>query len=280
MGSLLLAPLFLAYNSLLENNSKKSQGTLVTIILIIETTLFFTFSRGAIFAALIGLIFLIFANKSLKKAGKILLLTLNSFIFTLILQGSLAVIGPTSTSFEKTADTVVSQLSLGRIALESPEAQSTQSNDVFTEPEISPNFDGYVAESTNRRLELAFFATKIATENPKNTLFGTGLGSAGKEMYTHFPERQGHEKEIVQNEYLEIFLELGLFGIISLALSLITFLKLEKIRLIKNPYLLAILLVFAITLLFFSGLPNALHIYLLPVLWYHILYDKDCLSGV
>ena len=291
MGSLLIVPLFLAYNSLLENKTRKNQGKTVFAILVIETTLFFTFSRGAIYATILALIFLIFTRKSLKKALKILLLSLNSFILSLCLQGSLAVIGPTNTSFTQAAETAISQLTLGKIAPSAEKAQSAPENDVFEEPEIfsnpvensenssnTPNFSGYVAESTDRRLELATFALKISLESPKNTLFGTGLGSSGLEMYNHFPERQGHAKEIVQNEYLAIFLELGLIGSIAFILSIITFLKLEKFHF--EPYAAAILLAFAITLLFFSGLPNALHVYLLPVLCYNLMYDKDRLSRV
>jgi hypothetical protein len=40
------------------------------------------------------------------------------------------------------------------------------------------------------------------------------------------------------------------------------------------------LLAYAVSLFFFSGLPNALHIYLIPVLWYNLMYDKNRLSRV
>ena len=276
MGSLLIAPLFLAYNSLLENKTKKNQGKLVLAIMIIETTLFFTFSRGAIFATIIALVFLIFVLKNLKKALKITILTIDSLILALVFQGSLATIGPTNTTFSEAIASSVSQLSLGRIDFKA------EFNGEFSEPKVdsttAPIFDGYVAESTDRRLELATFSTKIALKNPTNTLFGTGLGSAGKEMFEAFPEKQGHEKEIVQNEYLEALLEIGLLGIIFLVLTIVTFLKLEKFKF--EPYTFSIIVAFAITVLFFSGFPNALHLYLLPVLWYNLMYDKNRLSRI
>ena len=275
MGSLLIAPLFLAFNSLLENKSKKSQGKLVLAIIVLETVLFFTFSRGAIFATTIALIFLIFSLKSLKKALKIVLLSVDSLVLALVFQGSLAVLGPTDTSFPEAVTSSISQLSLGKIDLKA------EYNGEFSEPKIdtkAPIFNGYVAESTDRRLELATFATKISFKNPTNILFGTGLGSAGKEMFEAYPEKLGHEKEIVQNEYLEALLETGIIGLIALLLSAVTFIRIEKFK--SEPYTFAIIVAFAVSILFFSGFPNAIHIYLLPVLWYYIMYDKDRLSRV
>jgi hypothetical protein len=190
----------------------------------------------------------------------------------------LATIGPTNLDFFDAVTTSAKQLTLGRIG--NTAEIGGKSLELVTVPQIAPEkpiFTGYVVESTNRRLELSAFALEIAFKTPKNTIFGTGLGSAGKEMYRAFPS-QGHEKEIVQNEYLEVFLELGLFGLTMLILPLITFIKLEKFKF--EPYTLAMLLAYAVSLLFFSGLPNALHIYLIPVLWYNLMYDKNRLSRV
>ena len=97
-------------------------------------------------------------------------------------------------------------------------------------------------------------------------------------MYVHFPEEQGHEKEIVQNEYFEALLETGLIGLGMLALTIVTFLKIEQFKF--EPYTFATVVAFMITIFFFSGFPNALHVYLLPVLWYNLLYDKNSLSRI
>ena len=292
MGSLLIAPLFFALNSLLENKNKKSQIKLTLVVILIFMALLLTLSRGAIFSVVIALFFLLVFLKSLKKTLKIAGLTTISVILALVFQGSLAMVGPTSTSFGQAVSTAVNQLTLGKIALVDNQAQSKPENSsesIKNPTEISaestenptenptkdptPRFTGYVAESTDRRLELATFALKITAAHPTNTLFGTGLGSAGTEMYVHFPKQQGHEKEIVQNQYLETILEIGIIGLILLILSLVTFIKLSNFNF--EPYTVATLLAFAISLCFSSGYPNALHIYLLPVICYNLMYEKN-----
>lgn len=296
MGSLLIAPLFFALNSLLENKNKKSQIKLTLVVILIFMALLLTLSRGAIFSVVIALFFLLVFLKSFKKTLKIAGLTTISVILALVFQGSLATVGPTNTSFEQAVSTAVNQLTLGKIALVDNQAQSKPENSsesIKNLTEISadstenstkdpaenptkdptPRFTGYVAESTDRRFELATFALKITTAHPTNTLFGTGLGSAGTEMYVHFPKQQGQEKEIVQNQYLETILEIGIIGLILLILSLVTFIKLSNFNF--EPYTVATLLAFAISLCFFSGYPNALHIYLLPVICYNLMYEKN-----
>ena len=292
MGSLLIAPLFFALNSLLKNKNKKSQIKLILVGILIFMALLLTLSRGAIFSIVIALFFLLVFLKSLKKTLKIAGLTTISVILALVFQGSLATVGPTNTSFEQAVSTAVNQLTLGKIALVDNQAQSKPENnsesiknstenptELTKDPaenptkDPTPRFTGYVTESTDRRLELATFALKITAAHPTNTLFGTGLGSAGTEMYVHFPKRQGQEKEIVQNQYLETILEIGFIGLILLILSLVTFIKLSSFNF--EPYTVATLLAFAISLCFFSGYPNALHIYLLPVICYNLMYEKN-----
>ena len=291
MGSLLIAPLFFALNSLLENKNKKSQIKLTLVVILIFMALLLTLSRGAIFSVVIALFFLLVFLKSFKKTLKIAGLTTISVILALVFQGSLATVGPTNTSFEQAVSTAVNQLTLGKIALVDNQAQSKPENNsesIKSPTELTknpieipaestkgptPRFTGYVAESTERRLELATFALKITAAHPTNTLFGTGLGSAGTEMYVHFPKQQGHEKELVQNQYLETILEIGIIGLILLILSLVTFIKLSSFNF--EPYTVATLLAFVISLCFFSGYPNALHIYLLPVVCYNLMYEKN-----
>ena len=291
MGSLLIAPLFFALNSLLENKNKKSQIKLTLVVILIFMALLLTLSRGAIFSVVIALFFLLVFLKSFKKTLKIAGLTTISVILALVFQGSLATVGPTNTSFEQAVSTAVNQLTLGKIALVDNQAQSKPENNsesIKSPTELTknpieipaestkgptPRFTGYVAESTDRRLELATFALKITAAHPTNTLFGTGLGSAGTEMYVHFPKQQGHEKELVQNQYLETILEIGIIGLILLILSLVTFIKLSSFNF--EPYNVATLLAFVISLCFFSGYPNALHIYLLPVICYNLMYEKN-----
>ena len=73
-----------------------------------------------------------------------------------------------------------------------------------------------------------------------------------------------YEKEIVQNEYVEILLERGLVGLVLfMAVIASTFDKLNKS---KNRWAWSIIAAYAVQWCFFSGLPNAIHIYLIATL--------------
>ena len=90
------------------------------------------------------------------------------------------------------------------------------------------------------------------------------LGSAGVSLHQAYPQVLG-AKEIVQNQYASLALETGLLGLILLAITIIQIIK--KLRLSRDWLLfLSLILAYALSLLFFSGLPNALHVYLLPPL--------------
>lgn len=163
-------------------------------------------------------------------------------------------------------------------------------------------FDGYVAASTDIRLGLNSLALRTWSRSPSTILFGAGLGGAGVAMFSAFPTEIGSPKEIVQNEPLSLLLELGLVGIILIIFSLLLaffapifpprFLdgraaqarphKPLEIRLQNSvfwsnpalPLLLSLFIAYFITLNFFSGLPNALHIYLLPPLLFLVFSDN------
>ena len=150
-----------------------------------------------------------------------------------------------------------------------------------------PVFTGYVAESTDTRLKLSRLALESSTASAKNFLFGYGLGSAGTTLYNQ--GKTDSTKEIVQNEYLSLLLETGLLGLFLLILSLVLLIKLFlSSRRSQNTsqsapnafdrsqlFLSSLCLSFSLTLLFFSGLPNALHLYLFPVFLYLILGDSS-----
>lgn len=141
-------------------------------------------------------------------------------------------------------------------------------------------FNGYVAVSTDIRVRLTRYALETWRSNPVYTFFGTGLGSAGTVLYQHYPEL-GSPKEIVQNEYASLLLETGVMGYFMLAISGITLIQiLRQKRLgtslsLPHIYWFALVLAYAITICFFSGLPNALHIYLLiPLILSFIYYTN------
>ena len=270
MGNLLILPALLMLNSLLQNKTEKSQ----TILKIASTCftiamLFFTFSRGAIYAFILASALLIFLNRKNQKAilrGTAVVLF--SFLISLNLQGLFALGNKTSDTYFDGISRSISQLTLGKVELKSDNPNGA--GEEYEEPSVDKTmFDGYIAESTDRRVQLSNYAIDIWNDDFKNLSIGVGVGGAGEAMLEKFPD-QGTAKEIVQNQYLEILLETGLIGVFLLAVSicaLIKSLKFEKLTV-------CLVFAYAITLFFFSGLPNALHIYILPVLCYNIMYEN------
>ena len=318
MGNLLLAPCFLAFYLLLGKKTSRlpkaltglfsdktlsgrllSSGKSLTIItLFLVSTLFLTFSRGAIYAFLLGSAGLIIANLVLKNRRILwtIPIILCSFILSLLAQGTFAQLSPTTDTFASGIAKVISQLTLGNVDLntavngylgeplfeerasrrgepETTEPRNDGSEGVIREkmaPEVA-YFDGYVEESTEVRVNLTNFALS-SWQNHK--WFGTGLASSGTVLYD-----EGYidsPKEIVQNEYAALLLEAGLVGCTLLVLALAILVKYIIIKIPKRErvFLLSLVLSYSATLFFFSGLPNALHIYLLPPLFYSLIQQK------
>ena len=218
-----------------------------------------------------------------KKSALAIPVVLCSFLLALFAQGIFALVSPTADTFYSGIAKSVHHLSLGQIDVrikqenvENSEQKSTTEQiqteqpehfSTKTEQDNNSAFDGYVEESTNIRLSLNEQALTVWSSSAKNILFGVGFGGAGTAIAEYY---NSSAKEIVQNEYLSLLLELGLIGVaIILAAAIIIFKALRR-----HPYstfLLPLLLAYALTLLFFSGLPNALHIYLLPVFFSSLL---------
>jgi hypothetical protein len=219
-----------------------------------------TLSRGAIFGFTLGCAVLIVLNwrrwrKILIGAGT----TLFAVVACILAQGGLAAMNPNvEISVYRAISTSLNQLSLGVINLPANEEKTVE---VSSESQ-GPIFDGYVEESTGIRTMLSRLAWESWTANSKNFLVGIGTGSTGFYFHEHFPEREGRSGtgEIVQNQYLENVLEWGLVGgILTVAGVLILFIKTWSKKTAFWPVIICIL----ITICFFSGYPNALHIYLL-----------------
>lgn len=218
------------------------------------------------------------------------------FFFTLSAQGLFTELGPTSHTFFDGVSTSVSQLSLGRIDLtkvfhktnennksheshETHEAHKThESNklhlsdlntDAAASVQKAPQFTSYIEESTNIRLNLNRLALSSWRTSLRRMLAGVGLGAAGLTLYQEFPEL-GSPKEIIQNEYLSILYEQGVCGVIMIICVVILFVLTYKLHNKSHEevsiYGRVLALSFVLTLCFFSGLPNALHIYLLTPL--------------
>ena len=342
-GNLLLAPSMLClYYLLYHKNGKKSilssshRPLLWAIAIFLIITLFFTFSRGAIYAFLASLACLII-YQLFKKHFKYLILVpviLCSATFSLLCQGVFAELSPTTDTFTSAIAKSIHHLSLGKIDLRQSDSATSSSRApvgppavagalpiVFSREKIDPeideiansdsaaettnfslsglaevtteqerpspvttgardatanenisSFSGYVAESTNTRLELSEMAYDTWNDTPKTILIGAGLGGAGPVLYQKYPDL-GTKKQIVQNEYISLLLEFGLVGIALIILAAILIITSVKITdKSQKSWLFTLLLAYTLTLLFFSGLPNALHIYLLPA--YALFFSK------
>lgn len=273
MGNLLLFPALFMLNSLLQNKTEKSQTTLkVAGTCFAVAMLFFTFSRGAIYAFILAsMLLLFFYRKNLTTVIKGATIIVSAFLISLNLQGLFTLSNKTNDTYFDGISRSISQLTLGKIELrdEKPDEINSEFEEPPIEETIKTTFDGYIAESTDRRVELFSYAIDIWNDGFKNLSLGVGVGGAGEAMFEKFPA-QGTAKEIVQNQYFEILLEAGLVGVFLFTVSicaLIKSLKFEKLTV-------CLLFAYAITLFFFSGLPNALHIYILPVLCYNIMYEN------
>ena len=300
MDNLLLAPTFYSFylyftcQNFTDRKQKLLSALLPTFLL---TTFFLVFSRGAIYSFGVGFLVFLFlswrkSQISIRRIFSSLVICFFSLALCLVAQGFFASSSATNDNFYTGIKTSLSQLSLGKIELPnsttaSPSTDSTAPSD---SPAPSPVFSGYVAESTDIRLNLSRLALESSTETPTSLIFGYGLGSAGTVLY-----RQGKTdstKEIVQNEYLSLLLETGLLGLFLLVLSLVLLIHIfltsktssrtlkqssKQVAKATQPastlkqdqlFLSSLCLSFSLTLLFFSGLPNALHLYLFPVLLY------------
>jgi len=258
MGNLLIFPALTSLYLLFSPKRPFSRRFLFSVTSLLIFTLFLTFSRGAIYAFLLSSVFLV--ALSVRK-NRLSLLTfpiiIVLFVFSLCFQGFLAQISPTSDNFITGAAKSLHHLSLGHIDLRPTPEETTDSE--------TPKFTGYVSESTSIRTSLTGLALSVWKSAP---VIGTGIGSAGTVLFQNYPEL-GTSKEIVQNQYVSILLELGIIGAICLIISVIAQLKNRKL----TPVFVAYSVATAATLFFFSGLPNALHVYLLPPLFLPILED-------
>ena len=178
---------------------------------------------------------------------------------------------------------------------------NSSANSSANSTSTTPLFDGYITESTDIRVKLSKMGLQLATSHPKQFFFGSGLGSSGVALYQMFPEL-GSTKEITQNQYVAILVETGFIGILIIFCSgtcvfylcyshkkpvKLSFKQSSKQSMKKSNfsslissitpaklYFASLILAYAASVCFFSGLPNALHIYLVPIL-YPTLFAKN-----
>lgn len=268
-GNLLLAPVLITYYYLITHR-RDWQSSLVFVLLL--TTLGLTLSRGAIYACAVGMLVMWLAVKRRWVAKLMTIdLILVAVIACLAIQGGLAAASPVyNETFWGAVTKSVDHLTLGIIDLRpkqsepndngvNQEALDSPADTSLSSDEQQPAYDGYVAESTDVRVNLTKTAlTAWSSQDWFHRLAGTGLGSSGVVM----AEQTGsnYPKEIVQNEYVEILLERGVVGLVLfLAAIASTF---HKPRRRNMTWVWSILVAYLVQWCFFSGLPNALHIYL------------------
>lgn len=152
MGNLLLAPTLLVLYLLLrpeKSTHKKIRAMICIFALLFSTTLFFTLSRGAIYAYAIALIILfIFALVRKFFRPSLVIIPVASFLLALCLQGTFAQLGPTSETFTSAVAKSVHQLSLGLVD--------------FCEKSSNP------AETSDQTSEFASPSLEEALEDPSN----------------------------------------------------------------------------------------------------------------
>ncbi|MBR0465596.1 O-antigen ligase family protein [Candidatus Saccharibacteria bacterium] len=253
-------------------------------------TLFLTFSRGAIYAFVVGLLVMSvwvlvevkakWKKDILKRVGLIWGVVVLSFGVALGTQGLMAELSPTNDTFKTGVSKVLNHLSLGVIEVDG----NSPVKDTSTEAEVVENsvekngekledeqaiFDGYVRESTETRLRLSGAAMNIWSKDFVTVLFGVGLGGAGQALYVN--NLSPAPKEIVQNQYVSLLLETGIVGISLFLLTLVLIVR-TVMKYDTRVMIISLLVAFGVSLCFFSGLPNALHIYLLPMVLLFLLW--------
>lgn len=307
MGNLLLAPTLLAlylltktahhpskteqiqktehvepeHNTLTFPQLRKTltNSALVACAILFSTTLFFTFSRGAIYSYALGLLILIiFALCRHIFRPALIIIPVATFLLSLGLQGAFAHFGPTSETFTSAVTKSIHQLSLGLIDLR-PTTQTEPATSGASDNLPTPAFNGYVSESTSVRLGLSSTALATWSQNPGTIIFGVGLGGSGIAMHQFDSISNPSPKEIVQNQPVSLLLETGLFGIAFLLLALYLTFRPGSLENSKTspfwthpalPLLTALIVAYLLSMQFFAGLPNALHIYLLLPLFYYL----------
>ncbi|MBR3236771.1 O-antigen ligase family protein [Candidatus Saccharibacteria bacterium] len=247
-----------------------------------SATIFLTLSRGAIFAFIIAMVIMsvvwgVKNKKQLKRIGLVWLMVVLSFLFTLNLQGLMAEVSKTNDTYVSGVSKVINQLTLGKIDLggsqvkKQEDAAQKEDNSKEESEMKQANFDGYVEVSTEARMSATEAALEAGFDSWQTALFGTGLGSASIIMYEKgvFPT----PKEIVNNEYVSLFLETGLIGTMLLIYGFVLVVK--KVRESQAKLVIyGLILAYAISLCFFSGLANALQIYLLVPCFMSIFAEK------
>ena len=280
-GSLLLAPILILAAKFLRKTVTKTD---VILLCIMVTAMYLTLSRGAIFSLVIAIVCLMFLyrNSLIKKSrlAFLPLVVLAGFGVGMVWHGIFTEINPrVSDGFYDSVSKSVNQLTLGKVNL--PKLAASSASQAASPPTASvetnhpkAQFNGYVETSTSERTSMLNLALQTWRKDWITALFGTGTGSTGRAIQQH-TRKLATEAEITQNQYIEILLENGLIGTVLCLMAVVLYLYDTR----RDKLAWAILIAFALQWNFFSGLPNALHIYLvLAVIFAAVKIHPDALK--
>jgi len=271
MGNLLIAPCLISLDLLckkIQSGRDKQLKFLIFSSFIQLLALFICFSRGAIFSFAVAIILIAshaIYHKKHMRAVIYITSCIIAFLCGVLVQGIWAQISPTEENFIEGISRSVNQLSLGIIKIptssDKKSAPATRTTENSSTKEKA-QFDGYIEESTTIRLDLNKLAIMTWKQDYRTIIFGVGFGGAGRAIreYTN----TGSEREIVQNEFISLILEIGLLGISLLIILFISLCRGKKFSIL----FISILIAYLFSMNFYSGITNVWHIYLLtPVIY-------------
>jgi hypothetical protein len=268
LGNLLLVPILYLLHKQFTGCTTKIEKIILWINLLV---LYLTLSRGAIFAGVISMVVMIFIGQKMSKKVIVrntiitIVLLISSFSAGLIFHGIFTQLNPRVTDgFYESISKSINHISLGKISLPNHAQKSSSFDTKQIDPGTQPHqpqqalFDGYVERSTNERTNMIKLALETWRRNSSTIWFGVGSGATGSAIYA-YTGKISRTSEITQNQTVEILLENGLVGVIIVLGIIILFSYWTRVY----KWSWVVLLAFLIQWNFFSGLPNALHIYLI-----------------
>ncbi len=256
-ASFLLIPFFWLIWRLLGRD-RATSGLHMAGLATISTILLLTLSRGAIYAALAGLVLMIVLEHHNPKRYLLVASALlgGVAISGLIIFSAASINQRDGISGYGSLSKAVNHLSLGAISLPSQSVDSiSKQNNTVPKPES----DGYVAASTDSRLSMSSQAISLWSTNPQTILTGIGIGSFGSTLHAKDPDYS--TASVVNNYYLEILVETGLIGTaLFVAFAATLLYGLVRARQVLLIVILASLLIQAC---FFSGNANVVHLWVI-----------------
>lgn len=301
MGNLLLAPIIVSLY-LLVNKKFFGRKSLLLMFFVFVATLFLTLSRGAIYAFCIAMICFTVMQIVKTKKWKVLLIwpiVLLASLFALNMQGVFSELSKTNDTYVSGVSKAINQLTLGIVDLGGSQTKKDNDNlqireiqgeaqinemqgEALSDEEIKNQeegevgvenavFDGYVEVSTNSRVTMWKSALSLWSKRLHTMAFGVGIGSALFSIYEN--GLLDTSREIINNQYVSLLLETGIVGIILLIWSLWLVYKVFS-KSSDRIMLFSLMIAYMVSALFFSGLPNVLHIYLLPAILMVTLGDE------